>query len=334
MDFITEIWTVWSQHVAATMATVVATTMAILGAIAVLKATGTEIRQLVSDVWKWGGWVTLARLRRTVVTRYRVRRAKSAMRRYMEDLRLWIPIEVYDSRLRDDPSKSTRAQLDKITPAQPSWLNDYYVVAALESLSREGSVAKAKRYDVYSWPLWKQIGYSFVLAKAEESACEVAETIETNDHCIAYQFTDQCRIESRFVADRVAETLSAKEVVFRTNFILKDTAPPCELCWEKDSRERDIRNLVESIIKNDLASVATQEITGTNGEFQEAVVTACIESQCLAEADPIREVVKQAIDFQRERNALSTSRLQQESLQGEHQELVAALKEYISSQMN
>ena len=326
MDSLTDIWTFWNQQIGATLAT-------LLAAFALLKATGNEIRQVVSDVRKWRGWGTLARLCRTVVTRFRVRRAKNVMRQSLEGRELQIPIQLYDSSLRDDPSKSTRAQLEEITPTKPPWLNDYYVATALEALVTDGSVVKVERYGADSWPP-KSIRYDFVAVTADESACEAAERRRTTDYCAAYQSVASCPRESRFEIKQRAKTVSTNRVDFNTAFLLKDTAPPCELCWEKDQQERDIRNLVENITKYDLAYEATEEITGTNGELQQAVVTACILSKCPAEPDLIRQVVKQAIDFRQETIAQDRSRTNHEWLQDEHQEFVAALKEYISSQMN
>ena len=49
---------------------------------------------------------------------------------------------MYDNCLRDDSSDSKRGQLEAITPAKPSWLNDYYVATALKSLLDEGKVVK------------------------------------------------------------------------------------------------------------------------------------------------------------------------------------------------
>ena len=326
MDVLTDIWTVWNQQVGATLAT-------LLAAFALLKATGSGIRQVVSDVRQWKGWAILARLFKSVKTRYRVWRAKGVMRQSMEGQRLTIGIQVYDSCLQDDPSKSTREQLEAITPAKPSWLNDYYVATALESLSNEGKVGKAKRYDVNAWPP-RAFRYDFEAFVSVEAAHEEVVKIETTDYCVIYQLFEYCRRETRFDFRHIAETVAPNRVTHNTAYVLKDAAPSCELCWEKDQQERDIRNLVENITKYDLAYEATENITGTEGELQEAVITACIESQCPAEPDLIREEVKQAIEIRQGHTAQDVSRPKHEWSPDEHQELVAALKKYISSQMN
>ena len=244
---------------------------------------------------------------------------------------LVIEMQVYDNCLRENPGKSTRGQLKEITPAKPSWLNDYYVATALESLSNEGSAVKAERYSIDSWPP-KPVAYIFGAITADRSASEEGIRIETNSKCLAYQSFAFCPRAFRFEPQHVAETVSRSKTRFRTTFPLKDKAPPCELCWETEYRERDIRTLVDNITRYDLAGIATLEVTGANREFQEAVAETCIESQYAAEVDLIKPVVKQAVDIRRRQIASCTSSFQYEWRQGEKEELAAALKEYIESQ--
>ena len=324
MDVLTENLTAWYEQWAATIATIVAV-------IALFKSMSKEIQQLVSSDWRWKGWAIISRLYRKANTLYRVSRAKSVMRRTLEGSSVRIGIQVYDNCLRDDPSKSTRGQLEEITPAKPLWLNDHYVATALESLSNEGGVAKAKRYSVKSWPPNLE-AYDFIPVKPDGSACEEALRIETNDRCVAYQFFDYCPKPSRFEPQYTAETVSPRKTKFQTAFPLKDMATPCELCWEKEYREKDIRTLVDNITRYDLANIATLEITGTKGELQKTIAETCIESQCQAEAKLIKPVVKQAIDIRQRQIARCTSRLPYEWLEGEKEELVATVKEYIKSQ--
>ena len=323
MDFLTEIWTAWNERWGVNI-------VAIVAAIALLKGMGKDIRQVGSTVWHWKGWTINSRLYRRANTLNRIRRAKSVMRRTLEG-ELMIGIQVYDNCLRDDPSKSTRGQLKEITPAKPSWLNDYYVATALESLSNEGSAVKAKRYSMNSWPPNPEV-YVFRAISADRSACEEALRIEANSKCAVYQSFRNCPRASRFEPQRVVETVSPRETRFMTTFPLKDMAPPCELCWENEYRERDIRRLVDNITKYDLADTATLEITGTNEELQEAVADTCIESQYAAEANLIKRVVKQAVDIRQRQIASRPSRLPYEWRQGEKEELVATLKEYMESQ--
>ena len=326
MDFLMDIWTVWNQQLGATVAT-------ILAVFALLKSTGKGVSQVVSAVRRWNGWTVLANLLKSVKTLYRVWRAKSVIRQSMEAQSLMIPVPVYHSCLHEDPSKSTRDQLEEITPAKPSWLNDYYVASALESLSNEGTASRAKRYDPNHWPP-KPTRYDFKLVNADQPGCEEAIRLETIDHCAAYQSVQLCPRESRFELRASWETISPNRREMKSAYVLKDTAAPCELCWVKDERMQDIEKLVESITKYDLAAIATLEITGTNGELQDAVVTACVESQCPANPDPIKRVVEKAIDIRKENAGPDSSRPKHEWQQDEQQELVVTLKEYISSLKN
>ena len=325
MDFLTEIWTAWNERWGVNI-------VAIMAAIALLKGMGKDIRQVGSTVWHWKSWTITSRLYRRANTRNRIRKAKNVMRRTLEGgLTIRINVQEYDNCLRDDPSKSTRGQLKEITPAKPSWLNDYYVATALESLSNEGRAVKAKRYSMNSWPPRPE-AYVFRIISADGSASEEALRIETNGKCAVYQSFRNCPRASRFEPQHFAETVSPRETKLGTIFSLKDMAPPCGLCWENEGRERDIRTLVDNITRYDLADIATLEVTGTNRELQEAVADTCIESQYAAEADLIKPVVKQAVDIRRRQIASCTSSFQYEWRQGEKEELAAALKEYIESQ--
>ena len=324
MDLFAEFSTAWNEGLGATIATILAT-------IALLKSMGKELKQLSSSVWRWKAWAIISKLCRKAVTLYRVHRAKSVMRRTLEEKTVRIGIRVYENCLGDDPSKSTRSKLEPITPAKPTWLNDYYVATALESLSIEGSVVKANRYSANALPPNAQ-NYDFVAVDANESAHEKASRIETNDKCAAYQAFSLCPRPPRFEPQHTAETISARETRFQTTYSLKDMAPPCELCWENEHREQDIRTLVDKITKYDLASIATIEITGPDGEFQEAIAETCIESRYSAEVSLIKPVVKLAIDIRQRQIACRTSGLQYEWRQAEKEELVAELREYINRQ--
>ena len=320
MDSLADIWEQFGNTIAA-----------ILAVIALLKSTSKEVQQLGSGFWNWKGWTIIAKIYRNTNARYRERIAKGVMRRTLEESDLRIGIRTYDSCLWEDSGKSVRAQLERITPAKPSWLNDYYVATALEALSTEGSVVKAKGYSFQSWPP-KPETYYFAIVNAGKSAREETARIETDSICNVYQSFGDCQKDSRFEGKRFAETISPRETRFNTTYSLKDMAPPCDLCWEKEGRERDIRALVDSITKYDLAVIATPEITGTNEELQGAVADTCIESQCPAEVDMIKLVIKRAIELRQEQITRCTSRSQYEWLQREKEELAVTLKEYIKSQ--
>ena len=304
MDFLTAIWTAWNEQWGTAIATILAVT-------AFLKSMGKEMKQLVSGVWRWNGWAITSKLYRNVIARYRERRAKSVMRRTLEEKRLRIGIRTYENCLREDQSKSTRNYLKEVTPANPSWLNDYYVATALEALSIEGSVVKAKGYSLQSLPTNPET-YYFETVSAGKSACEETVRIETDNMCLVYHNFGRCQSASRFESHHVAETVSPRQTKFHRTFSLKDMAPPCDMCWEKEGRERDIRSLVDNITRYDLASLATADIIGANGEFQGAIADICIESQCPAEVSLIKSVVKKAIDIRQEQITRYASRSQHE----------------------
>ncbi len=319
MDFLPENWTLWTANV-----------MALL---ALLKSTGKEIQQLWSTVRQWTGWTIISRLYRRAKTRYRLRVAKKAMRRTLETKSLEIGIQAYDNCLAGNPSRSKRDQLGEITPAKPHWLNDYYVAVALESLSAERDVVKATRYSPNQWPPRPQ-AFWFEAVDADRCAREEAARIEANSKCLAYQSPlVRCSQPTRFEFQAYAQTLSPASVRHGTTYRLKDKAPPCELCWEKEVQERDIRNLVDNITKYDLADMASPAITGTNGEFQKVVADACIESQCSADVDSVKVVVTLAIELRRKQIAPCAVRSRDEWRLGEKEELVAALKDHIDSQI-
>ncbi len=316
MDFLSEIWSAWNNQWGAT--------------IALLKGMGKEIKSFVSSVWHWNGWTVLSSCVAKAKTHWKVRRARSVMQQTLAGTQMRIPLRAYQDSLRDDPSQSTQTRLMKITPSRPSWLNDYYVATSLESLSTEGSLVKAERYSLDSWPP-EPIEYYFVTVGADRSACEVATEIQSNEKCLIYQKLSLCPRPPRFEPKHSAETISINETRFRTRFPLMHQAPPCELCWEDEYRERDIRILVDKITKYDLAQVATPEITGTNRELQEVVSEACIESQCPAEVKYIKPVVELAIDTRKRQIASCASGAQFEWQQGEKESLISTIEDFIKS---
>ena len=86
----------------------------------------------------------------------------------------------------------------------------------------------------------------------------------------------------------------------RASFPLKDSAPPCERCWEKAARAQAIEPLVDSITGHDLSDDATIEITGENQEFQKAAIAVCCEGQWEPGIPIIKDIVARAIEIRRE----------------------------------
>ena len=323
MDFLNEIWSAWNNQWGATVATILAT-------IALLKGMGKEVKSFVSTVWHWKGWSLLSNCVGRAKAYWKVRRARSVMRRKLIGTQMRIPLKAYEDSLRDDPSQSTQTRLKEITPSKPPWLNDYYVATSLESLSTEGSLVKAEQYSLDSWPP-EPIEYYFEAVGADRNACDVATEIQTNGKCLIYQRFSDCSRPLRFEPQHSAETVSVNETIFRSRFPLMDQAPPCELCWEDENRERDIRILVDKITKYDLAEVATPEIAGTNGELQEVVSEACIECQCPAEVEYIKRVIEVAIDTRKRQIASCSSGAQIEWQQDKKEELISTIGDFIKS---
>ena len=202
---------------------------------------------------------------------------------------------------------------------------------ALESLSDEGIIVKATRYAINSWPATPE-AYSFLLPKPDESVREGANRLETNDKCVIFQNSGACSKSPRFEPKQTVETVSARETRFQFSFLLKEMAPPCDLCWEEEIREQDIRILVDNISKYDLEDIATPAITGPEGELQKTITEICIESRCQPEAKLVKSIVAEAIHIRQQQITRCTSRNQYGWLRGEKEELSAKLKEFIASQ--
>ena len=321
MESLSELWTSWNSGVGTVVATIMAT-------IALLRSMAKDIYQTVGSVSRWRAWKMLSGLYAKAKRLYRTRRAKSVMRRALQGKLMQIGIQEYANCLRLAPNGSSRSQLEPITPSKPSWFNDYYVATALESLSNDGSVVKSERYSLNSWPP-DPVRYVFHVSNADIPAREQAVVIAANEKCKVYQIFDLCPRESRFDFQRSAETVSASETRFTEAYVLKDQAEPCDLCWEKESREKDMRILVEKITKYDLAHLMNVDILGSNGEFQAAVETACIEGQCPADPEVIRSIVRQAIGIREAQIELSESKSPHEWRQDHRENLVSGLLEFL-----
>ena len=223
---------------------------------------------------------------------------------YLRGTAVYIPMRTHADCLAGNPLTKESDRLTNITPEKPSWLNDYWVATALESLHLSGKAAKAELYVLdNTWPPSKA-GYHFELPKPGKTIEEQAEELEAESRCRVEQFPpwrdfSSCSEVARYCTVGYAETVDATTVQHRTRTTLKPNAPPCDKCWIKEGRKQTIKRLVESITEHDLASTATEEITGINQEFQEAVASVCIDSDCGEDAISIREIVKQAIEIRR-----------------------------------
>ena len=223
-------------------------------------------------------------------------RAKNIMRSKLEGTRLTIPAGIYSNCVAENDRSSKHNMLGNITPEKPSWLNDYYVASALESLWREGKIVKATKFELNGFPPRPEL-FLFSIVKEGTTAKQQAEEIETDSQCLVNQIFRQCLRADRYDSRVHSETTGPGRVSHGNKYHLKGDAPPCNRCWEIKQLQSDIRLLVDDITRYDLATKATQTIQGMNREFQEAVIATCIESQCAAVVGLIKKIIEQAIEI-------------------------------------
>ena len=323
MDFLASAWTIWNEELGTSIATIIAL-------LALIRAAGKDIGHIASTIWRWKVWTAMSRAFSKLVISYRLHKARGIVGQLLEERRYTIGIREYDECLGQDPKTATRDRWGEIIPAKPSWLNDYYFAAALESLAKKEALVKARRYDAMSWPPRPET-FLFVARNTDHTVSEEVLTIETNSKCAAYQGSATCSQPGRFAWRSHAETVSIRTTHIKNTYQLVEGASPCERCWEKEERENNIRILVDKITKYDLASLVTSEINGGNGEFKAAIVDACIRSQCAAEPDMIKRVVTKAVELWKNQMAQRPSPQGYEWRNGETDELAVALKEHIGS---
>ena len=249
-----------------------------------------------STILHWKGWPIVPNRFRHYRRKFRKHRAKNIMRSKLEGTHLTIPTGIYSNCLAENDRSLKRNMLGNITPERPSWLNDYYVASALESLWREGKIVKATKFELTGFPPRPEL-YLFVSLKEGTTAKQQAKDIETDSQCLVNQIFRQCLKADRYDSRVYSETTGPGRVSHGNTYHLKGEGPPCNRCWEIKQLQNDIRLLVDDISRYDLGIASTIEITGSNREFQEAVIATCIESQCLAEVAPIKKVVERAIEI-------------------------------------
>ena len=319
MELLKDIWTMMSQQW--------------IGAVAFLLALislAEKIGGIASAVKQWKVRTVISNQFKKIQRKYRLYRTIRVIQAHFIDKQIRISIQAFENCLRERTSTAVRGQLAAITPEKPTWLNDYLMATALETLSNEGKVAKANQYGGGSWPAQPH-SYVFQILKTNESAREEAEKLEANSLCSIFQKFPfhQCPTGPRFIWGSYAETTSPGTTTFGSTTRVIEGAPPCGRCWELEPRERNMRLLVENITKHDLRQIATREITGENGEFQRAVITVCTESNCLEEAEPVREIVKQAIDIRRKQLEIVDQSQQTEWTQQLTENFSSCLSAYI-----
>ena len=293
MDILHDVWVAWNNQWGATVAT-------ILAIIAMAMNAGERVQKLVTSIARWRAWSNIHRLWKAGLNKYRVRRAKGAMRAKLAQTRLSIPIRTYQECLTRSLNSSYDSKLQAIMPEKPSWLNDYYVATALEEMSLRGEIAKCEKYELSnSWPP-SIVTYLFLRREPGKTIEEQAEEVTSESRCLVEQSSlwrslSSCSEESRFDTVQCAETTAPGSTTINTRVTLKPTAPPCQRCWKRKQREEDISQLVDSITEYDFAPITPIEITGRNQEFQEHVKDVCIASRCSSDVKIVKLIVEQAI---------------------------------------
>ena len=290
MDFAKQVWIALNEPW-------VAAILSILSVIVIAITIAEKFHRSTSAIARWKGWNTVTRCYKSVQKKYRIRRTKNIMLFALKhEYGYEIGTMEFNYCLSENQTSSSRSTLKNITPEKPSWLNDYYVATALESLAEECRIVKAKKFHLDNWPSRPRL-YLFSKRKEGITSEQQIDEVETESKCIVYQKWNECLYSPRYTAKGHAETIEPGTTQFGTAYRLKADAPPCSRCWDIKKRQSDIRSLVESITKYDLNATATIEITGRNQEFQEAVIFICTESQCAAEVATIKKILERAIEI-------------------------------------
>ena len=289
MDFAKPVWIALNEPW-------VAAILSILSILVITLTIAEKFHRLTSAITHWKGWNAVARCYKSLQKKYRIRRTKNIMLIALKhEYGYEIGINEYNYCLTENQNSSSRNTLKNITPEKPSWLNDYYVATALESLAEECRIVKAKKFHLDNWPSRPRL-YLFSKRKEGITSEQQIDEVETESKCIVYQKWNECLYSPRYTAKGHAETIEPGTTQFKTEYWLKADAPPCSRCWDIKNRQSNIRSLVESITKYDMSATATIEITGRNQEFQEAVIFTCIESQCKTEVATIKKILERAIE--------------------------------------
>lgn len=290
MELLRQIWDVWAGGLGTAVLTVLTVVLLAMNAVE-------KFHRVSSAIIKWRAWQYLGRLHRATWRKYRIFLAKRVVLSLLEDQTWRIPIDSYAQCLAADQGAFGLALSASLMQGGPHWLNDFYVVSALEALNKQGRVTKANLYGGNSWPT-QAVQFRFRKVAPGRSVQDETEEIETESYCRVYQrFFDRCPTGPRYESEWYAETKSIHEVEHGTRTWLKESAPPCQRCWETQYLARDIRTLVDSITEHDLARSATTEVTGLHSEFQTAVATVCANNRCSTDVLLVKSIVEQGIEI-------------------------------------
>ena len=162
-------------------------------------------------------WIkgTSRRTLQQIHTNWRTREAQGIMKHRLLECPIIIQIDYYRS--CSDPRAARYQIRDIVIPDGPTWLNDYFIVRALEALSRKEQVVKAGIFRRGDWPPMEE-SYLFQPKKPGESVEARRKEIETNGRCYQYQrWVRQCPLTYRFEGESTR---------------LLESAAQCERCWE------------------------------------------------------------------------------------------------------
>ena len=203
-----------------------------------------------------------------------------------------IPIPMFNASVAVPVTTQGCAKMEPIVPSNsPKWLNDYYVVSALESLHAAGLAFKAKLPETGSWPPG-DVTYLIGPCQSATNGKELAEKADTDSYCRLYQGFEigSCTVGPRFDAYLHRETIAydqSRSVIRRP---LREESPPCDRCWEHEETEKNLASLVANLIQNELhGELATPALSSipaeiapfyqsfARGPFMETAVAACME---------------------------------------------------------
>ena len=254
------------------------------------------------------------------------------MRYKLEGSLLTIPVRTYTDCLAENHRTSKRNTLGSFTPEKPSWLNDYHVALALESLWSKGKIVKATKFGLNGFPPTPEL-YTFVSTKEGMTAKQQTDQIETDSQCLVHQIFKECLEADRYEGSVHSETTAPGTVSHATKFHLKQDAAQCSRCWEIKERRSNIKLLVDDITKYDQKGKATLETTGMNREFQEAVIATCMESPCAAEVATVKKIVERAIQIRESQLANWPVRSKMDWTQELTAEFTSTLRAYIEAEV-
>lgn len=292
MEFLRQIWDVWAGGLGTAVLTALTVTLLAMNA-------AEKFHRISSAIIRWRAWQYLERLRRAMQRKYRIFLAKRVVLPLLEGQSWRIPIDSYAQCLAADQRASGLAISASLVQGGPNWLNDFYVASALEALNEQGTITKAELYQGNIWPT-RAIQFNFRKVAPGRSVQYETEEIETESYRQVYQrLFNHCPTGRRYESEWYAETKSIGRVEHGTRTWLKESAPPCQRCWETQYLARDIRMLVDSITEHDLARLATTEMTGLHSEFQTAVAMVCANNRCPTDVPLVKSIVELGIAIRR-----------------------------------